>query len=87
MQGLSEPVGALVALLIVKPFLNEDVVHYLLAFVGGIMVRLPGDAQPGSTALCSASCNCFQVTVTWAEYVYSGWDDIASSHLGPSNLV
>ena len=38
LQGLSEPVGALVALLLVKPFLTEGFVHYLLAFVGGIMV-------------------------------------------------
>lgn len=36
--------GALVALLIVKPFLSENVVHYLLAFVGGIMVRMPDHA-------------------------------------------
>ena len=52
LQGLSEPVGALVALLLVKPFLNENVVHYLLAFVGGIMVRL---ASPAAESL---PCSC-----------------------------
>ena len=38
MKGLSEPVGAATALLLVKPFLSEKFVHLMLAFVGGIMV-------------------------------------------------
>lgn len=37
-QGLSEPVGALIALLFVKPFLTPLLLQYMLAFVGGIMV-------------------------------------------------
>ena len=37
-QGLSEPVGALIALLFVKPFLTPNLLQYMLAFVGGIMV-------------------------------------------------
>ena len=37
-QGLSEPVGALIALLFVKPFLTPMLLQYMLAFVGGIMV-------------------------------------------------
>lgn len=45
MQGLSEPVGALLALLVVKPFLTPRLVHLMLAFVGGIM------ASPSQTAL------------------------------------
>ena len=40
-QGLSEPVGALLALLFIKPFLTPLLLHYMLAFVGGIMVRNP----------------------------------------------
>ena len=39
MQGLSEPVGALLAVVAVKPFITEEPLHYILAFVGGIMVR------------------------------------------------
>jgi zinc transporter ZupT len=38
MQGLSEPLGALMALAFVGPDTGQAVVHYLLAFVGGIMV-------------------------------------------------
>jgi len=37
-QGLSEPLGALIALLFVKPFLTPLLLHFMLAFVGGIMV-------------------------------------------------
>jgi zinc transporter ZupT len=37
-QGLSEPLGALIALLFVKPFLTPLLLQYMLAFVGGIMV-------------------------------------------------
>ena len=40
MQGLSEPVGALLALLFIKPFLTPLLLQYMLAFVGGIMVRI-----------------------------------------------
>ena len=36
-SGLSEPVGAVLALLVVRPFLTEQTLHYILAFVGGIM--------------------------------------------------
>ncbi len=36
-QGLSEPVGALVALLFIKPFLTPLRLQLMLAFVGGIM--------------------------------------------------
>ncbi len=43
LQGLSEPVGALIALLFVKPFLTPILLQYMLAFVGGIMVsNAPG---------------------------------------------
>jgi ZIP family zinc transporter len=39
-SGLSEPVGALLALLSVKPLLSEDSLHYILAFAGGIMTAV-----------------------------------------------
>ena len=42
MQGLSEPLGALIALLLVKPFISEEPLHYILAFVGGIMLSVCG---------------------------------------------
>ena len=55
-QGLSEPVGALIALLFVKPFLTPLLLQYMLAFVGGIMVgkALPTAPQPSfhSNHLC-----------------------------------
>lgn len=37
LSGLSEPVGALIALLSVKPIISEKSLHITLAFVGGIM--------------------------------------------------
>eukprot|EP01025_Chloroclados_australasicus_P058655 TRINITY_DN7389_c0_g2_i2.p2 TRINITY_DN7389_c0_g2~~TRINITY_DN7389_c0_g2_i2.p2 ORF type:complete len:182 (+),score=30.48 TRINITY_DN7389_c0_g2_i2:43-546(+) len=40
LSGLSEPVGALIALLFVRPFLSEEWLHYVLAFVGGIMTAV-----------------------------------------------
>eukprot|EP00887_Chlorella_sp_A99_P008107 scaffold12.g8107.t1 len=36
-SGLSEPLGALLALLVVRPFLTHAMLQYILAFVGGIM--------------------------------------------------
>ena len=39
LQGLSEPLGALIALLFIKPFLTPLLLQYMLAFVGGIMAR------------------------------------------------
>lgn len=41
-SGLSEPVGALIALLFVKPFLTPILLQYMLAFVGGIMISVCG---------------------------------------------
>ncbi len=40
-SGLSEPLGALVALLLVKPFVTHvSQLDYLLAFVGGVMLAV-----------------------------------------------
>lgn len=39
-SGLSEPVGALLALVFVKPFLTPERLHYMLAFTGGIMLAV-----------------------------------------------
>ena len=36
-QGLSEPLGALIALIFIKPYLTPTRLQYMLAFVGGIM--------------------------------------------------
>ena len=37
-SGLTEPLGALVALLLLKPILSHDLIESILIFVGGIMV-------------------------------------------------
>lgn len=39
-SGLSEPLGALLALVLVKPFLTEARLHYILGFVGGLMAAV-----------------------------------------------
>lgn len=39
-SGLSEPLGALLALLLVKPFLTQSRLHYILGFVGGLMAAV-----------------------------------------------
>lgn len=41
-QGLSEPLGALLALVVLKPFLTVDRLQYMLACVGGLMVGCHG---------------------------------------------
>ena len=40
LSGLSEPAGALIALLLGRPLLTQDRIHYVLAFVGGIMAAV-----------------------------------------------
>ncbi len=58
-QGLSEPIGALIALLFVKPFLTPLLLQYMLAFVGGIMVDTAPPAVPGhpsSSTECLSKC-------------------------------
>ena len=37
LSGVSEPIGALIALLSVRPIISEDALHVVLAIVGGIM--------------------------------------------------
>lgn len=37
LSGISEPLGALIALLSVRPIISEDALHIVLAIVGGIM--------------------------------------------------
>ncbi len=65
LQGLSEPVGALLALLFIKPWLTPLLLQYMLAFVGGIMVGFPflhlrvsagwpSDQHPGRKAVMPA---------------------------------
>ncbi|MEW5309182.1 MAG: hypothetical protein WDW38_001087 [Sanguina aurantia] len=39
-SGLSEPLGAVLALAIFKPFISEMRLHIMLAFVGGIMLAV-----------------------------------------------
>lgn len=39
-SGLSEPIGALIALVSVKPIISEDSLHIILAVVGGIMAAV-----------------------------------------------
>ena len=56
LQGLSEPVGALIALLFVKPFLTPLLLQYMLAFVGGIMVGKHPPAVPSHHVHPGISC-------------------------------
>lgn len=39
-SGLSEPLGALIALVAAKPVLSPEGLHHILAFVGGIMAAV-----------------------------------------------
>lgn len=39
-SGLSEPVGALLALLFIKPYLTPTLLHYMLAGTGGMMTAV-----------------------------------------------
>lgn len=41
-SGLSEPLGALLALVVIRPFLTEQRLQYVLAVVGGIMIAVCG---------------------------------------------
>ncbi|MHC4529866.1 MAG: zinc transporter ZupT [Planctomycetota bacterium] len=43
LSGLSEPIGAMVGLLILMPFLNDSVLAAVLAFVAGIMIYISLD--------------------------------------------
>ncbi|KAF5835668.1 hypothetical protein DUNSADRAFT_7028 [Dunaliella salina] len=40
LQGLSEPLGALLALLVLHPFITPERLQYLLAAVGGLMLAV-----------------------------------------------
>ena len=40
LQGLAQPLGALLAMLSLRPILSVDVLHYILAAVGGIMLGI-----------------------------------------------
>ena len=40
LSGLSEPVGALVGLLVLKPILSENVLHNIMFFVAGMMAAV-----------------------------------------------
>lgn len=42
-SGMAEPVGALIAALFLAPFLNEAIMSYVLAAVGGVMVFISLD--------------------------------------------
>ena len=54
MQGLSEPLGALIALVVVKPFVSEEPLHFILAFVGGIMVSCIRAAALSTKLTCGS---------------------------------
>ena len=43
LSGLAEPIGGLVGFLILMPFLTEQLLGYLLAFVAGVMVYISLD--------------------------------------------
>mmetsp|Transcript_20108 Transcript_20108/g.51497 ORF Transcript_20108/g.51497 Transcript_20108/m.51497 type:complete len:329 (-) Transcript_20108:63-1049(-) len=39
-SGLSEPLGALLALVFIRPFLSQNFLNYMIGFVGGIMLAV-----------------------------------------------
>ena len=39
-SGLSEPLGAVIALVAARPVMAQSMLHYILAFVGGIMAAV-----------------------------------------------
>jgi len=43
LSGVAEPVGAIIGLLILMPFLSEEILSSLLAFVAGIMIYISID--------------------------------------------
>jgi zinc transporter, ZIP family len=43
LSGIAEPIGALIGILILAPFLNPTTLAYALAFVAGIMVFISFD--------------------------------------------
>ena len=43
LSGISEPVGAIIGFLILRPFLSKGFLAYLLAFIAGIMVYISID--------------------------------------------
>jgi ZIP family zinc transporter len=43
LSGVAEPLGAIVGYLILMPFLSENLIAYLLAFVAGIMIYISVD--------------------------------------------
>lgn len=43
LSGISEPIGALIGLLILAPFLNAQILSLVLAFVAGVMVFISFD--------------------------------------------
>ncbi len=43
LSGVAEPVGAVVGYLILMPFITENLIAYLLAFVAGIMIYISVD--------------------------------------------
>jgi len=42
-SGLAEPIGALLAWLILAPILNDQILMYMLAFTAGIMIYVSVD--------------------------------------------
>jgi len=43
LSGLSEPIGAIIGLIILLPFLTDWALGFLLSFVAGIMVYISAD--------------------------------------------
>ncbi len=43
LSGLAEPLGALLTYLILMPFLNEQIIHGMMAFVAGVMIYISFD--------------------------------------------
>lgn len=78
LSGLSEPLGALVALLVLKPILNHGVIEAILIFVGGIMVcvalfeLMPASASYGAPVAHWCGVGCGGLIMLFAHWVADG---------------
>ena len=61
LSGLTEPLGALLALYFLRPFINEITIVYTLMFVSGVMISVSiNELLPGKLQYTSCYCICYK---------------------------
>jgi ZIP family zinc transporter len=74
LAGVAEPVGALVAAIVLLPFLNNEVLGFMLSAVAGIMVFISLDELvPAASSFGEAHLSIIGVVVGMAVMVVSLW--------------